>query len=55
MGEDLLNDSDINVDAKDQVITLKGTVKTTAGRNRAATIARRTEGVKTVVNQLVIQ
>ena len=32
VGEDLLKDSDINVDTKDHVVTLKGTVMSAAGR-----------------------
>ncbi len=54
VGEDLLKDSKIDVDTKDNVVTLKGTVASQAGRARAAELAKATEGVKTVVNQLTI-
>lgn len=55
MGEDLLKGSDINVDTKDNVVTLKGTVKSEAGRARAIQLARETDGVKRVVDQLAIK
>jgi hyperosmotically inducible protein len=54
VGEKLLKDSNINVDTSKHVVTLKGTVMGPAGRARAATVARRTEGVHRVVNQLTI-
>jgi hyperosmotically inducible protein len=53
--EKLLSDSDINVDTNDHVVTLKGTVMTSAGKARAEEIAIGTEGVKRVVNQLVVK
>ena len=52
--EELLKGSDINVDTNKHVVTLKGTVTGAAGRAKAATIARRTEGVRRVINQLTI-
>jgi hyperosmotically inducible periplasmic protein len=52
--EDLLKGSAINVDTEKHVVTLKGTVLTAAGRTRATTIARATEGVRRVVNRLTI-
>jgi osmotically-inducible protein OsmY len=54
VGEDSLKDSDINVDTSNHVVTLKGTVMSAAGRARAAAIAKDTEGVRRVVNQLTI-
>ena len=54
VNEDTLKGSDINVDTNNHVVTLKGTVKTTAGRDRAVQIAKTTDGVSRVVNQLVI-
>jgi hyperosmotically inducible protein len=54
VGEKLLKDSNINVDTSHHVVTLKGTVIGRAGRARAATVARGTEGVHRVVNQLTI-
>jgi len=54
VNEDLLKGSDINVDTKDHVVTLKGTVTSEAGKARAAEIAKTTKGVKRVVNTLSI-
>jgi len=54
VNEDTLKGSSINVDTNDHVVTLKGTVKTPAGKQRAVQIAKTTEGVKNVVDQLVI-
>jgi hyperosmotically inducible protein len=54
IGQDTLKDSDISVDTKDHVVTLKGTVKTPAGRAKAATIAKNVEGVHRVVNRLTV-
>lgn len=54
VGEDALEDSDINVDVKDGVVTLKGTVVSAAGRERAKEIARETDGVVRVTDQLKI-
>lgn len=53
--ERLLKGSDINVDTNDHVVTLKGTVASEAGKARAEEIARTTDGVKRVVNQLVVK
>ena len=54
MGEDLLKGSDINVDTNNHVVTLNGTVKTVAGRTRAVELARMTDGVQRVVDNLKI-
>jgi osmotically-inducible protein OsmY len=54
VNEDLLKGSDINVDTDKHVVTLKGTVTTAAGRNKAGVVAKGTEGVQRVVNQLTI-
>jgi len=54
LGDDLLKGSDINVDVKDNVVTLKGTVKNAAARTRAVALASDTEGVKRVVDQLIV-
>ena len=45
----------LNVDVKNNVVTLRGTVATKADRTKAEQIARTTEGVKSVRNQLVIK
>ena len=54
VGNDLLKDSDIDVDTSHHVVTLKGTVTGRAGRTLATRIASRTEGVHRVVNHLTI-
>jgi hyperosmotically inducible protein len=54
VSDDLLKDSNISVKTDDHVVTLEGTVTSSAGRTRAATIAKRTEGVHQVVNRLTI-
>ena len=54
VSEKLLKDSNINVDTSKHVVTLKGTVIGPAGRARASRVARGTEGVRRVVNQLTI-
>lgn len=54
VGEDLLKGADINVHTTDHVVTLQGTVRTVAGRDRAISLATRTGGVHRVVNQLTI-
>jgi hyperosmotically inducible periplasmic protein len=54
VGEDLLKDSDINVDTKDHVVTLRGTVMSAAGRARAVAQAKEVEGVQRVIDRLTI-
>jgi hyperosmotically inducible periplasmic protein len=54
VNEDTLKGSDINVDTKDHVVTLKGTVASAAGKARAEEIAKTTKGVKRVVDTLTI-
>lgn len=54
VNEDLLHDSNIDVDSKDHVVTLKGTVLSAAGRRRAVEIAKSVEGVRRVVDNLTI-
>ena len=56
----LIGDTDtperkINVDVEKNVVTLRGTVDTTAAKTEAARIAKETEGVTRVVNQLVVK
>jgi osmotically-inducible protein OsmY len=55
IGEDALKGSDINVDTKDHVVTLTGTVKSAAGRARAMQLAKDTDGVTKVVDKLAIK
>jgi hyperosmotically inducible protein len=55
MGDDLLKGSHIDVDTKDRVVTLNGTVKTETGRKQAVRLAQDTDGVTKVVDNLKIQ
>ena len=54
IGEDLLKNSDINVETADHVVTLRGTVMSAAGRARAVEQAKEVEGVHQVVDHLAI-
>jgi hyperosmotically inducible protein len=54
VNEDTLKGSNINVDTNDHVVTLKGTVTSEAGRDRAVEIAKTTKGVHRIINNLVI-
>ena len=55
IGEKALRDSDVDVDTDNRLVTLKGTVRSEAGRRRAVAIARGTEGVGNVVDQLRVE
>jgi len=52
--EDLLKHSDISVDTNNHVVTLTGTVMGRAGRAKATSVAKGTEGVHQVVNRLTV-
>jgi hyperosmotically inducible protein len=52
--EDALDDSDIDLDITRGAVTLNGTVRTDAARERAAAIAKATDGVKSVENNLKV-
>lgn len=52
--EDVLDGSNIDVDVKDGLVTLQGTVPSEAARARALEVARKNDGVKNVVDQLRI-
>jgi hyperosmotically inducible protein len=52
ISEDAVKGSEINVDTKDNVVTLTGTVPSEAVRAAALRIARDTKGVKRVVDNL---
>src|SRR5829696_2797223 len=54
VGEDALENSDINVDVRNNVVILKGTVASQAGKARAVAIARATEGVTRVQDNLQV-
>ena len=50
----VLNDSDIKIDVSKGVVTLKGTVRSAAARTKAVSIAKGTNGVKSVKNLLTV-
>jgi len=52
--EDVLSGSNIDVDAKNGMVTLQGTVPSEAARARAIAEAKKTDGVKGVTDQLTI-
>lgn len=52
--DDTVKSYRIDVDTKDRVVTLSGAVDTRTARERAIEIARGTDGVRDVVDQLVI-
>ena len=52
--EDVLSGSNIDVDVKNGVVTLQGTVPSEAARSRALAVAKANDGVKSVVDQLKI-
>ena len=52
--ENVLSGSDIDVDVKNGVVTLQGTVPSEAARARAVEVAKANDGVKSVVDQLRI-
>ena len=54
VGEDTLKGSRIDVDTKNNVVTLSGTVTSQAGRTRAVALAKQPEGVKDVVDRLTV-
>src|SRR5687768_12064742 len=54
VNEDVLSGSNIDVDVKNGVVTLQGTVPSQAARARALELAKKNDGVKNVVDQLKI-
>lgn len=50
--DDLLQDNGIEILDSNGVITLTGTVSTTAARERAESIARQVAGVTSVINEI---
>ena len=53
--EPLLDNTAVDVDTKNHVVTLKGTVGSDAAKTRAEQIAAATSGVTKVVNELVVR
>lgn len=52
--EDALEDADVDIDISSGAVTLNGTVATDAARSRAEAIAKGTDGVKSVKNNLKV-
>jgi hypothetical protein len=52
--DDTIRASRINVDTLDRVVTLTGSVETEAQRQRALQLARETNGVRNVIDQLSV-
>ncbi|MBA2735229.1 MAG: BON domain-containing protein [Pyrinomonadaceae bacterium] len=50
-----MRDSTINVDVANDVVTLRGTVASKAESDKAASVAKGIDGVKSVTNQLKVQ
>ena len=50
----VLDDSDIDVDVQNNMVTLNGTVKTAAAKAKAVSIAKATDGVKGVTDNLKV-
>jgi len=55
VADDQLKAHEINVDTKDGVVTLRGSVADANAKERATTVAREVEGVTTVNNELVVR
>jgi hyperosmotically inducible protein len=53
--DDTVKAADIHVEHTSGVVTLTGTVRTQAERTRAVQLARETQGVTSVVDQLVVR
>ena len=50
----VLNDSDIDVDVANNMVTLNGTVKSAEAKTKAVSIAKATDGVKGVKDNLKV-
>lgn len=53
--DDTVKSYRIDVDTKDRVVTLQGNVDTEAAKTRAVELARTTDGVRDVVDQLTVE
>ncbi|HET9270792.1 MAG TPA: BON domain-containing protein [Vicinamibacterales bacterium] len=54
IADDLVKARQINVDTADKVVTLTGEVRTQAEESRALQIARDTNGVRDVIDQITV-
>jgi hypothetical protein len=52
--DDVVKASDVNVTTEDHVVTLTGEVETHAAKERAVRLTRETDGVRGVVDELVV-
>ncbi|MBI3050425.1 MAG: BON domain-containing protein [Acidobacteria bacterium] len=52
--DDLVRARNIDVDTSDGVVTLRGSVESAAERERAVQLARETDGVTSVTDQLTV-
>jgi hyperosmotically inducible periplasmic protein len=52
--DDVVKAYEIDVDTKDRIVTLSGTVETPEAREQAVTLARETEGVRDVVDHIAV-
>jgi len=52
--DDTVKANDLNVDTKDKVVTLTGTVDSQMAEDRALELARQTEGVASVVDNITV-
>ncbi len=55
VADDQLKAHEINVDTKNGVVTLSGSVSDPGSKERAATVAREVEGVTSVDNKLTVR
>lgn len=53
--DDMVDASTIDVDTRNRVVTLKGTVESDEARARAVMLARQTEGVRDIVDELTVE
>jgi hyperosmotically inducible protein len=54
-GDAEVKGSQLTVEVKDGAVTLRGKVESERGKNRAARLARKVKGVKSVANELTIE
>jgi hyperosmotically inducible periplasmic protein len=54
-GDAEVKGSQLTVEVKDGVVTLRGKVESERGKNRAAKLAHKVKGVKSVANELTIE
>jgi osmotically-inducible protein OsmY len=55
MADETVKAAEINVDVKDKIVTLSGSVDTQAVKDQAVSVARATDGVTEVIDKITIQ